>query len=46
MTATVSADHRAVDGADAARFLETLTDALEQPASLLGAARDEGRRAP
>ena len=31
MTATLSADHRAVDGADAARFLETFKSALEDP---------------
>jgi pyruvate dehydrogenase E2 component (dihydrolipoamide acetyltransferase) len=40
MTATLSADHRAVDGADAARFLETLQDALEQPAALRRPARE------
>jgi pyruvate dehydrogenase E2 component (dihydrolipoamide acetyltransferase) len=39
MTVTLSADHRAVDGADAARFLESLKDVLEQPAALLDAAR-------
>ena len=31
MTATLSADHRAVDGVDAARFLETFKRALEDP---------------
>ena len=31
LTATLSADHRALDGADAARFLETYKAALEQP---------------
>jgi pyruvate/2-oxoglutarate dehydrogenase complex dihydrolipoamide acyltransferase (E2) component len=31
---TVSADHRAVDGADVARFLGTLKAAIEQPAEL------------
>lgn len=30
MTVTLSADHRVVDGADAARFLASLADALEQ----------------
>jgi pyruvate dehydrogenase E2 component (dihydrolipoamide acetyltransferase) len=35
MTATLSADHRAVDGIDAARFLETFKMALETPGSLL-----------
>jgi pyruvate dehydrogenase E2 component (dihydrolipoamide acetyltransferase) len=35
LTATLSADHRAVDGADAARFLETLKHAIEDPDSLL-----------
>jgi pyruvate dehydrogenase E2 component (dihydrolipoamide acetyltransferase) len=31
MNATLSADHRAVDGAGAARFLETLKSLVEQP---------------
>ncbi len=31
LTATLSADHRAVDGADAARFLTGLKELLEQP---------------
>jgi pyruvate dehydrogenase E2 component (dihydrolipoamide acetyltransferase) len=31
MTATLSADHRAVDGAEAARFLGTLKGLLEEP---------------
>jgi pyruvate dehydrogenase E2 component (dihydrolipoamide acetyltransferase) len=31
VTATVSADHRAVDGADVARFLETLKRLVEHP---------------
>jgi pyruvate dehydrogenase E2 component (dihydrolipoamide acetyltransferase) len=35
LTATLSADHRAVDGADAARFLETFKHALEDPATLM-----------
>ena len=35
LTATLSADHRAVDGADAARFLEAFKAAIEQPGSLL-----------
>jgi pyruvate dehydrogenase E2 component (dihydrolipoamide acetyltransferase) len=35
LTATLSGDHRAVDGADAARFLEALKGAIEEPASLL-----------
>jgi pyruvate dehydrogenase E2 component (dihydrolipoamide acetyltransferase) len=35
LTATLSADHRAVDGADAARFLETFKQAIEDPDSLL-----------
>jgi pyruvate dehydrogenase E2 component (dihydrolipoamide acetyltransferase) len=30
MTATVSSDHRAFDGADAARFLATLQEILER----------------
>jgi pyruvate dehydrogenase E2 component (dihydrolipoamide acetyltransferase) len=36
MAATVSADHRAVDGADAARFLETVKGLLERPEALDG----------
>jgi len=32
---SLSFDHRAVDGADAARFLETLVEHLEDPGSLL-----------
>jgi pyruvate dehydrogenase E2 component (dihydrolipoamide acetyltransferase) len=35
LTATLSTDHRAVDGADAARFLETFKHALEDPATLM-----------
>jgi pyruvate dehydrogenase E2 component (dihydrolipoamide acetyltransferase) len=35
LTATLSADHRALDGADAARFLETFKKAIENPDSLL-----------
>ncbi|MGB2997281.1 MAG: dihydrolipoamide acetyltransferase family protein [Phycisphaerae bacterium] len=34
MTLTLSADHRLVDGAVGARFLETIRDALEAPAQL------------
>jgi pyruvate/2-oxoglutarate dehydrogenase complex dihydrolipoamide acyltransferase (E2) component len=40
LTATLSADHRAVDGVDAARFLETFKKALEDPGSLLPEAND------
>ncbi|MBI4297261.1 MAG: 2-oxo acid dehydrogenase subunit E2 [Chloroflexi bacterium] len=36
MKATLSADHRAVDGAQAARFLQAVKRALEEPSSLLG----------
>ncbi len=36
MKATLSSDHRAVDGAQAARFLGAVRKALEAPASLLG----------
>jgi pyruvate dehydrogenase E2 component (dihydrolipoamide acetyltransferase) len=35
LTATLSGDHRAVDGADAARFLEAFKAAIEDPRSLL-----------
>lgn len=35
MTATLSVDHRALDGADAAEFLQTLKGVLEAPESLL-----------
>jgi pyruvate dehydrogenase E2 component (dihydrolipoamide acetyltransferase) len=35
MTVTISADHRAIDGAQAARFLASLREALEEPASIL-----------
>ncbi len=35
MTATLSADHRAVDGVDAARFLERFKKAMENPETLL-----------
>jgi pyruvate dehydrogenase E2 component (dihydrolipoamide acetyltransferase) len=35
MTATLTADHRAVDGALAAEFLHTFKGLLEEPASML-----------
>ncbi len=35
MTVTLTADHRAVDGATAAKFLQTLKGLLEEPASML-----------
>jgi pyruvate dehydrogenase E2 component (dihydrolipoamide acetyltransferase) len=35
MTVTISADHRAVNGAEAAEFLRTLKGLLEEPASML-----------
>ena len=35
MRLTLSADHRAVDGADAAAFMKTLRELLEAPATLL-----------
>ncbi|HEX4124754.1 MAG TPA: dihydrolipoamide acetyltransferase family protein [Tepidisphaeraceae bacterium] len=35
MTVTLSADHRAVDGAAAAEFLRTLKSLLEEPATML-----------
>ena len=44
MTATLSADHRALDGVDAARFLETFKQAMEDPETLL-AQRDDPKEA-
>jgi pyruvate dehydrogenase E2 component (dihydrolipoamide acetyltransferase) len=35
LTATLSADHRALDGVDAARFLEAFKQAMEEPEALL-----------
>ncbi|MEM7807529.1 MAG: dihydrolipoamide acetyltransferase family protein [Planctomycetota bacterium] len=35
MTVTLSADHRAVDGADSARFLATLKSMIEEPGMML-----------
>jgi pyruvate dehydrogenase E2 component (dihydrolipoamide acetyltransferase) len=35
MTATVSFDHRVVDGAEGARFLDTLAELVEEPAGLV-----------
>ncbi len=35
MTVTLTADHRAVDGATGAKFLQTLKGLLEEPASML-----------
>jgi pyruvate dehydrogenase E2 component (dihydrolipoamide acetyltransferase) len=35
MTATLSVDHRALDGADAAAFLDTFREAVEAPESLV-----------
>jgi pyruvate dehydrogenase E2 component (dihydrolipoamide acetyltransferase) len=35
MTLTISADHRAVDGAVAAEFLQTLKGLLEEPGMML-----------
>ena len=35
LTATLSADHRALDGVDAARFLEAFKQAMEDPEALL-----------
>ena len=36
LTLTVSFDHRVVDGARGAQFLETLADLIEEPAGLVG----------
>jgi pyruvate dehydrogenase E2 component (dihydrolipoamide acetyltransferase) len=35
MTVTLTADHRAVDGAMAAEFLQTVKGLLEEPTSML-----------
>jgi pyruvate dehydrogenase E2 component (dihydrolipoamide acetyltransferase) len=35
MRVTLSADHRAIDGAGAARFLQSLKGFLENPAAML-----------
>ena len=35
MKATLSADHRVTDGAEAAQFMQALADYLEQPLRLL-----------
>jgi pyruvate dehydrogenase E2 component (dihydrolipoamide acetyltransferase) len=35
MKVTISADHRVTDGAEAARFLQALRAALEQPMRLV-----------
>ncbi len=35
MTVTLSADHRVIDGAQGAQFLQTLQKALQQPATIL-----------
>jgi len=35
MKATISADHRVTDGAEAARFMQTFKAALEQPMRLM-----------
>jgi pyruvate dehydrogenase E2 component (dihydrolipoamide acetyltransferase) len=35
MRMTMSCDHRVIDGATGARFLQTLTAILEEPAAML-----------
>ncbi|MHC4108791.1 MAG: 2-oxo acid dehydrogenase subunit E2 [Planctomycetota bacterium] len=35
MSATLSLDHRVIDGATAARYLQTLRQLIENPATLL-----------
>jgi len=35
MKATISADHRVTDGAEAAKFMQALKKALEEPVRLL-----------
>jgi pyruvate dehydrogenase E2 component (dihydrolipoamide acetyltransferase) len=44
MTATLSADHRAVDGVEAARFLEAFKKAIEDPRMLLPGTDDPEAR--
>jgi pyruvate dehydrogenase E2 component (dihydrolipoyllysine-residue acetyltransferase) len=46
MTATLNADHRAVDGVDAARFLETFKQAMEDPEALLPEQADSKEATP
>jgi pyruvate dehydrogenase E2 component (dihydrolipoamide acetyltransferase) len=40
MTATLSADHRAIDGMDAARFLAAFKTAVEEPRAVADQPRD------
>lgn len=42
MTVTLSADHRAVDGADAARFLETFKRSVEDASHLFSSPKEAG----
>ena len=40
---SLSYDHRVIDGADAARFLRFVAEALEQPLTMYAVIKDEDR---